>query len=385
MCARLLACPLCSQPGFLTLDALRAGLVSVATRPLICPVCNEVLLGIDKLTIHLFGHTINLNNNATETSKHTDVSNEHMFAMHNAHNIALHDWNMLKSQSSKVQTSNGNNRTYINPDMLNIDKISIISSQSQSQESSAKNVNQYGFTSDNNYDNVKVNILPQSNENQTAMSRSVTDLQEEILKTNAVQYFCNDSTRHLNMIQGNMHIEKTATSDLTIATKVTENVDTVETNSGSHVAKERLTINLVEKENDFSNFQSVQNVIPTCVDVSLEKNNNKYSLSNTKDTMLNTNDQNSEHRMLSQTCNTKVFRSIAPKEKTERCSICGLHFPDTNILNLHKQLVHEQDSTIISGKVLKNYSCHLCSKVFKMKGSLMIHMRVAHVGHNASK
>ena len=58
MCARLLACPLCSQPGFHTLDSLRAGLVSVATRPLACPVCNEVLLGIDKLTIHLFGHTI---------------------------------------------------------------------------------------------------------------------------------------------------------------------------------------------------------------------------------------------------------------------------------------------------------------------------------------
>lgn len=28
------------------------------SKPLQCPLCSEVLLGLDKLTIHLFGHTL---------------------------------------------------------------------------------------------------------------------------------------------------------------------------------------------------------------------------------------------------------------------------------------------------------------------------------------
>ncbi|XP_011304479.1 zinc finger protein 567 isoform X2 [Fopius arisanus] len=58
MCTQLFSCPLCTQPSFNSLDSLRIGLVSVATRPLTCPICNDTVLGIDKLTIHLFGHTI---------------------------------------------------------------------------------------------------------------------------------------------------------------------------------------------------------------------------------------------------------------------------------------------------------------------------------------
>ncbi|CAG9771246.1 unnamed protein product [Ceutorhynchus assimilis] len=52
----LLSCPLCCKPHFPGVDSLRSSLVSVATAPLTCPVCQEVLKGLDKLTIHLFGH-----------------------------------------------------------------------------------------------------------------------------------------------------------------------------------------------------------------------------------------------------------------------------------------------------------------------------------------
>ncbi|OAD60414.1 hypothetical protein WN48_05714 [Eufriesea mexicana] len=188
MCARLLACPLCSQPGFLTLDALRAGLISVATRPLTCPVCNEILLGIDKLTIHLFSHTINLSNNNTGT--YTDISLE-------------------KANDKNVQE---------------------------------------------------------------------------------------DSTTTYN-----------------------------------------------ESENE--SFKHKQ-ILPQL----------------------------------------KFIKTLpSAKQKTEQCNICGFHFPDHNILFLHKQLVHmihEKDLNIIPENLLNNYSCHLCSKVFKMRGSLMVHMRVAHMGYN---
>ncbi|XP_012235121.1 uncharacterized protein [Linepithema humile] len=395
MCARLLACPLCSQPGFLTLDALRAGLVSVATRPLVCPVCNEVLLGIDKLTIHLFGHTINLNNNAAESSKHTTTSNEHLVAVHNAHNIALQDWNVLKTQQTgKTQTPSDDNRTCAEPSDIGIsnadNKISIINSQVQNQDS-VKSASQYDLTADYNYDVIKVNIMPQSNEDQDAVLRSTTNLQQGVLRTNcALQYLCNDNTKRLNVSQEDAQAEKTIVPDLITVTKVAEAIDTnifgnieeecVESNSGRHFAKEGLMTNLVDKESDLSNFQSIQNVMPGA---SSEECNNKESLFNAKETMLKTNAENQDSKYTSMlACSSKVFRTIASKEKTERCNICGFHFPDTNILTLHKQLVHEQNSKNIPGRALKNFSCHLCSKVFKMRGSLMVHMRVAHIGHN---
>ena len=109
MCARLLACPLCSQPGFLTLDALRAGLVSVATRQLACPVCNEVLLGIDKLTIHLFGHTINQNqlvlgagNDAAKIIQVTtgESGNVQATIVRNGQSIPIQSWNLLNANQS---------------------------------------------------------------------------------------------------------------------------------------------------------------------------------------------------------------------------------------------------------------------------------------------
>ncbi|XP_029660980.1 zinc finger protein 568-like [Formica exsecta] len=398
MCARLLACPLCSQPGFLTLDALRAGLVSVATRPLICPVCNEVILGIDKLTIHLFSHTIDLSNNTADSSKYV-AANEQV-AVHNAHNVALQGWNILKiQQSGKMQTTNDNNSIeQSDAGIANTENnISIVNSQlqTQNQNLSVKNADQHSFISDYNYDAIKVNIFPQSNENHNVVLRPTINLQQDVLKTDCTtQYFCNDNIKHLNIITETTQAEK-AISDLITGTKVTESTDTniyrdtereCETNNNQCVAKERLMISLVEKENDLSKFQSIQNIMPVCANASSEKCNDKESSSNTRETMLETNaeyqDQNLEHRkMLSHTCN-KVFQTITSKEKMERCNICGFHFPDTNILALHKQLVHEQNLNNISGKVLKNYSCHLCSKVFKMRGSLMVHMRVAHFGHN---
>lgn len=403
MCARYLACPLCSQPGFLTLDALRAGLVSVATRPLICPVCNEVLLGIDKLTIHLFGHTINLNSGTAESSKSVNVAatNEHLVAVHNAHNVAPQDWNILRQLG---KAASGNNRTHTEPSdprVPNVGNVSAINSQSKSQNSSMKGMSQSSFVSDYNHDMIKVTILPQSNGNRNAVHRATANLQQEALKVNCdMQYFCNDNIKSLNVPQ-EVQAEKMAVSDLIIATKVAGAVNAniyrdigrecIELSSSQRVEKERL-IDLIEEEHDLPTFQSIQNVmVNVCARESKEKRNGKESLPNTEKTTLETNtedqNQNLEHGQTLPYAQTsgKAFRAIAPKEKTERCNVCGFHFPDTNILALHKQLVHEQDSSNGPEKILKNYSCHLCSKVFKMRGSLMVHMRVAHVGHNLGK
>lgn len=54
----ILPCPLCCQPNFSSVDSLRTSLISVTNRPLMCPICNDIVLGLDKLTIHLFSHTL---------------------------------------------------------------------------------------------------------------------------------------------------------------------------------------------------------------------------------------------------------------------------------------------------------------------------------------
>jgi hypothetical protein len=81
--------------------------------------------------------------------------------------------------------------------------------------------------------------------------------------------------------------------------------------------------------------------------------------------------------------------------------LCALNFENETLLKMHQELVHSKDegpavsfgeSFVGSGAPEKNhkshksqtnrFSCHLCSKCFKMKGSLMLHYRVVHYGLN---
>lgn len=60
------------------------------------------------------------------------------------------------------------------------------------------------------------------------------------------------------------------------------------------------------------------------------------------------------------------------------CNTCGLQFVDKNILKMHRCLIHNIDD--VSSESFTRYNCHLCPKNFKMRGSLMVHLRVAHYG-----
>ncbi|XP_077293484.1 uncharacterized protein LOC143916328 [Arctopsyche grandis] len=68
MCTTLLPCPLCSQPHFNSLESLRIGLIKVATENLVCPICKDTFMGLDKLTIHLFSHC-EVQTETTETTE----------------------------------------------------------------------------------------------------------------------------------------------------------------------------------------------------------------------------------------------------------------------------------------------------------------------------
>ncbi|XP_044752898.1 zinc finger protein 239-like isoform X2 [Coccinella septempunctata] len=64
------------------------------------------------------------------------------------------------------------------------------------------------------------------------------------------------------------------------------------------------------------------------------------------------------------------------------CEICDFTFNDQTILELHKKLIHPINPDKGSG--IYNFHCHLCTKKFKMRGSLMVHLRVVHYGFSGS-
>ncbi|KOC59695.1 Zinc finger protein 567 [Habropoda laboriosa] len=374
MCARLLACPLCSQPGFLTLDALRTGLISVATRPLTCPVCNEILLGIDKLTIHLFSHTINLNsNNATEISKHINVtSDNNPSAVHTVQNTTFQDWNILKPSQSMQSAKN---------------EASVLNSEIAIQDQNAlSHASQVAFLQDSICGNKEIDTIHRNKEIESEKdSRQI--IQDTIKLNYATQYYANENVKHINFMQNYPETE-------------CENVQTFKTwVQGQHC--EQQNINTVDKteittENEKScnndqnyneqvaTMNKLLNITTACTNISLERANDKNTQENSSTTCNESQNESLKHEeILPQLKLIKTLSST--NEKTERCNICGFHFPDHNILLLHKQLIHminEKNLNVVPENFLKNYSCHLCSKVFKMRGSLMVHMRVAHMGYN---
>lgn len=66
-----------------------------------------------------------------------------------------------------------------------------------------------------------------------------------------------------------------------------------------------------------------------------------------------------------------------------QCKQCGALFGKQRLLNAHMHLVHPECCTLSEEeRALQEYPfpCHLCSKRFKMRGSLMVHVRFVHGG-----
>lgn len=66
MCSEL-ACPLCCLSNFPNIETFKLNLIKVNSKPIKCPLCSEILLGLDKLTIHLFGHSLPSDEKIVET------------------------------------------------------------------------------------------------------------------------------------------------------------------------------------------------------------------------------------------------------------------------------------------------------------------------------
>ncbi|XP_015608381.1 zinc finger and SCAN domain-containing protein 12 [Cephus cinctus] len=397
MCERLLSCPLCSQASFPNLDSLRAGLISVATRPLICPVCNEVLRGIDKLTIHLFGHTITANNGQAKIiDAAADVGPDQPWAPRPS------------AELDDVQTTREIEISTV-PGLLNEElPANPIPNEKLIQRPELTKNNQL----------VKTNDLVETNH--VIFLQDLTQLHQVCVLS---QPEC--STTNVNLsCQGNLEqSQPTGTVQLVQAVQPAESFKAVHgrqdqntqfscpNDTDNSTSIEYQQSNTVDQNNPTEYQETWMEALSTCArsqesvvcqEGDTRNNDQQASTEPVKLTDETSGNHANEERALQVTESQsnensqdatkktnvlpqlKAFCLIATKEKTERCNICGFHFPDRNILQLHKQLVHMIDEKDLNSSLddLKNYPCHLCSKVFKMRGSLMVHMRVAHTGYN---
>ncbi|XP_046735305.1 zinc finger protein 624-like [Diprion similis] len=368
MCAKLLACPLCSQPAFLTLDALRAGLISVATRPLACPVCNEVLLGVDKLTIHLFSHTINFSNDHNARNGISSVI-ENQKNLRNEEDVdctPIHNWNVInKMIGSRNDFPNVKNlpksQSQIIPSTTTANQVIFLQTLPQLQSAtSSHNVN----------NSIAEEIYVQSI---TPAGEPVTQQTSSGFSNDKLETCVENSLKNFN---------KSKKVDENYRTKISE----FQPIWSENVLLDK-GITSIEETNSSQIVTICPKVLPKSnMEVLLESVAESKDV-NEAETMITEN--STKERESSEQCQVspqlKSPQLPATKEKTERCDICGVYFSDLNILTLHKQLVHminEKDVNRKTEDLLKNYPCHLCPKVFKMRGSLMVHMRVAHIGFN---
>ncbi|XP_011502902.1 PREDICTED: myoneurin [Ceratosolen solmsi marchali] len=386
MCARLLACPLCSQPGFRTLDALRMGLVSVATRPLACPVCNEVLLGIDKLTIHLFGHTVAEDNAAVgggnESAKIMEVTSAGNAGVQaivcNTQTIPVQSWNVLKTAQASLETSSKRQleEAATEPTATNIyipiDEIEAFRNLTTLKDD-AGNVIPVTSSQVN-----KNGIADMKTSSQVIFLQNV-QTQPKIFSTNLI----NQINQTCNQKKDEIHT--------TIPIK--EIVDQAGKKPYTQFNVEFTFVGTIMQSSWVNNANTepsqVSDYPPSHTDrlADLVKNaqitaSPLGNFHESFDSLKSETPPEIPSKPL-----IKSTRILSASERTERCNICGFHFPDRNILVLHKQLVHmakEKNSNVASEDLMKNYPCHLCTKVFKMRGSLMVHMRVAHSGFNSS-
>ena len=70
MCSEL-SCPLCCISKFPDIESFKLNLIKVNSKPIKCPLCDEILLGLDKLTIHLFGHSLPNDTNENKLPQET--------------------------------------------------------------------------------------------------------------------------------------------------------------------------------------------------------------------------------------------------------------------------------------------------------------------------
>lgn len=296
----VLLCPLCSQPRFNSLESLRFSLIKVATQNISCPICNEIVAGLDKLTIHLFGHTIN---QCSETLMELNVTKSDSLS-----NVSPSLENQKAKEREKANDSNdlklGDERDGKNGDActVNMEDLSFLTSWENC------------FRTDDLDDLGEKSQSP----------KTVNSNAEEPLKSPR------EDSNQLSEYMSDLLTKKLPILNFAFTMDASEKSEPDKQGEGSENSQFKCP------KCDFA----FQNSIIFSMHQELVHSTKKIDDKKTKPKNVNEN---------------LAFDS----------SFRPLNFSDEN---LFKDLV------------LPSYDCHLCQKSYKMKGSLLVHYRVAHLG-----
>jgi len=379
MSSSFLTCPLCSQPGFQTLDSLRYGLISAATRQVVCPVCHDILFGLDKFTIHLFSHSIQRQHEANSGSVPIEISFRNPTAP-------------LNQQSSSPTTTNSL-LVYSKADFNSNVKDMKESHNSNNQTNLSPSVSQkplLGSTGCWSKEMVIEGKIRMENLNDKQSCKTICDTSEatknyvpEKSEINAVW----EEKSHNNKLDCKYTITSQS-SNVALLEYTQNNSELIEVQTATKSSK---TVSECQQR---SHIAKIANVSSSLGSKSFHSPN-QYNSGNISET---THQNASFHSVLSSSALSQENSTQAvPTEKglkgVIRCDICGFAFEDSSILTIHHQLVHcmESRNATPSQRIevsdgckqghtseKHQFPCHLCSKAFKMRGSLMVHLRVAH-------
>ncbi|XP_073819356.1 uncharacterized protein [Musca autumnalis] len=276
MCSMSVLCPLCHRTSFSSIDALRCSLIKAANGPLACPICHELFLGLDKLTIHLFSHTNIMNANDSPPNNNSDK-------------------NDIKATTNAAAATTSTTNTII-------------------ADNNKKNNN-------NEISKIKQEDAPpppaldggSSKSQQTTTTTEVGNSQQQPLRATLKKSKVGKSeTKRMN---------------------------------------KKLQVALL----------------------------NETELKEAANTLVSANSASSSGGMVN---------DISAPMAT--CDICEFTFRNEELRDMHVRLVHQNfvyntpsptgaNCSSIPQQTEPDFKCHLCSKVFKMKGSLRVHLKVVHL------
>ncbi|XP_026293513.2 zinc finger protein 16 isoform X3 [Frankliniella occidentalis] len=356
-----ISCPLCSQPGFSDVNSLWLSLIRVTTRQLTCPVCLEVLCGLDKLTIHLVSHSL-----------------------HNQ---------LVSSLASNLSTPPA-----ILSKSMQYHKISQCPETISSQESVPVTTSQPLENSPLSYVFVNIPTLENMSIKERAQASLMSNIEHSVNKEGKpFQSLIEPKTGYPLILMAKP-------DDSTLAPDDTSQTPLMPQNTMTVVSDPLKLINLPQSREETIHMSALpsQKEISCLLDNINALNHNPpppLPLHNSSEHGINLTHQTVPVPKLGSPC--QVSDLGVP------CGICGLTFKDDNIAMLHQQLIHHQSSpdgnnykipiklddrshsskhrsrrTNVANQhvhsSLHRFPCHICNKVFRMRGSLMVHLRVAH-------
>lgn len=373
MSSPLLTCPLCSQPGFQTLDSLRFGLISAATRQVVCPVCHDILFGLDKFTIHLFSHSVQQQHQAGSSSVPVPMSS---FSSPTA---------PPKQQRSSPSQTNDLlvcAKTDFNTEVNNMKECPVLNCHTSISCGIRQPASSGSWCKEMRMEDMKG--LDNVGNTQSSINLSDTTEARRKLQTGKPDI---NAAQEKQLSINNLDCEFTASSQSSSVSLL----GYAQSNSESIPVQ---TARLGAESMETSQITIIGNTsLP--LDSKALYSPYHYSAGNARRaTHQNASVQCPALSSTPQEKSTPVVSEGKEVKEVIRCDICGFVFDDSSILGIHHQLVHcmesgsetpshrmESSNGSKQGRLLderRQFPCHLCSKAFKMRGSLMVHLRVAH-------